>query len=73
MKRIAFTATLVCGAALLLAAYAGDVSAQTGLTPIEELGSFLYFDENLWEPAGQACASCHDPAFRFVDPDSPSG
>jgi cytochrome c peroxidase len=34
------------------------------------LGSFLYFDENLSEPAGQACASCHDPAFGFVDPDS---
>ena len=25
--------------------------AETGLTPIEELGSFLYFDTNLSEPA----------------------
>ena len=70
LKRLASSATLLCGAALLLAAYAGDVSAQTGLTPIEELGSFLYFDTNLSEPAGQACASCHEPAFGFVDPDS---
>ena len=40
------------------------------LTPKEELGEFLYFDENLSEPAGQSCASCHEPAFGFVDPDS---
>jgi cytochrome c peroxidase len=40
-----------------------------GLTPVEELGQFLYFDENLSEPAGQSCASCHDPDFGFADPD----
>ena len=39
------------------------------LTPKEELGRFLYFDEDLSEPAGQSCASCHDPAFGFADPD----
>ena len=39
------------------------------LTPIEELGQFLYFDENLSEPSGQSCASCHDPVFGFADPD----
>ena len=39
------------------------------LTPIQELGEFLYFDTNLSEPNGQACASCHEPAFAFVDPD----
>ena len=44
-------------------------TAETVLTPTEELGQFLYFDENLSEPAGQSCASCHDPAFGFVDPD----
>ena len=37
--------------------------------PIQELGEFLYFDENLSEPSGQSCASCHDPGFGFVDPD----
>ncbi|WP_136797335.1 cytochrome-c peroxidase [Desulfosediminicola ganghwensis] len=40
------------------------------LSPTEELGRFLYFDTNLSEPAGQSCASCHDPDFGFVDPDS---
>ena len=39
------------------------------LTPIEQLGAFLYFDENLSEPAGQSCASCHHPDSGFVDPD----
>jgi len=39
------------------------------LTPIKQLGQHLYFDENLSEPAGQSCASCHDPGFAFVDPD----
>ncbi len=48
----------------------GVSTAQGMLTPFEELGSFLYFDENLSEPFGQSCASCHDPAFGFVDPDS---
>lgn len=44
--------------------------AQVALSPIEQLGEFLYFDENLSEPAGQSCASCHHPAYGFVDPDS---
>ena len=69
MKRFGLSTALLCGAALLLVAYAGPVSAQTGLTPKQELGSFLYFDENLSEPAGQSCASCHDPGFGFADPD----
>ncbi|NIR25407.1 MAG: cytochrome-c peroxidase, partial [Gammaproteobacteria bacterium] len=39
------------------------------LTGQEQLGKLLYFDENLSEPAGQACASCHHPDFGFADPD----
>jgi cytochrome c peroxidase len=34
------------------------------------LGQFLYFDENLSTPPGQACASCHLPEAGFDDPDS---
>ena len=45
-------------------------SAASALTPIEELGEYLYFDEELSEPAGQSCASCHDPDFGFSDPDA---
>ena len=43
--------------------------ADNGFTLVEELGEFLYFDEDLSEPSGQSCASCHDPDFGFVDPD----
>ena len=46
---------------------AGGAIAQT---PLEELGEFLYFDEDLSDPAGQACASCHEPEVGFDDPDS---
>lgn len=61
-----FAAALVTiGVALSFVGY-----AQVALSPIEQLGEFLYFDENLSEPAGQSCASCHDPAFGFDDPDS---
>jgi len=40
------------------------------LTPFEELGEFLYFDENLSDPNGQSCASCHHPTQGFADPDT---
>lgn len=33
--------------------------------PLAELGRRLFFDENLSEPVGTACASCHDPARGF--------
>ena len=45
----------------------GTVQAQT---PEELLGEKLYFDQNLSLHANQACASCHHPAFGFVDPDN---
>lgn len=38
----------------------------------EALGQKLFFDTNLSSPAGQACASCHDPAQAFTDPDQES-
>jgi len=34
-----------------------------------QLGQKLFFDTNLSEPAGQACASCHSPEFAFTDAD----
>ena len=32
------------------------------------LGAKLYFDKNLSEPDGQACASCHQPFAGYADP-----
>lgn len=43
-----------------------DVIDQTALTPRERLGLRLFFDSNLSEPAGTACASCHDPRRAFT-------
>jgi cytochrome c peroxidase len=39
---------------------------QTSLTPRERLGLRLFFDGSLSEPAGTACASCHDPRRAFT-------
>jgi cytochrome c peroxidase len=39
---------------------------QAVLTPRERLGLRLFFDSNLSEPAGTACASCHDPRRAFT-------
>ena len=33
------------------------------------LGERIFFDTRLSEPAGQSCASCHDPLQAFTDPD----
>jgi cytochrome c peroxidase len=40
------------------------------LTPMEELGKKLFFDENLSTPPGQSCATCHAPEAGFTGPDS---
>jgi cytochrome c peroxidase len=66
VKRAVKIAVLPALAILLIVAVN---AAQTELTPLEQLGSFLYFDEDLSEPAGQACASCHEPTVGFDDPD----
>ena len=39
---------------------------ESRLTPRERLGLRLFFDTNLSEPAGTACASCHDPRRAFT-------
>lgn len=39
------------------------------LTDQEQLGRFLYFDENLSINENQSCASCHLPTAGFADPD----
>jgi cytochrome c peroxidase len=59
---------LSSSAVLLLAAL--SLAGANSLTPEEELGRFLYFDENLSTPPGQSCASCHHPDAGFADPDT---
>lgn len=40
------------------------------LTPMEQLGKFLFFDKNLSKNNNQSCATCHDPAVGYTGPDS---
>jgi cytochrome c peroxidase len=56
-------------AAVLLLVVAG-ASANGGLTPQEELGRALFFDENLSLNGNQSCATCHAPEAGWVGPDS---
>lgn len=54
----------------MAAATAGVAKIKTqAASPKAQLGRLMYFDRSLSEPAGQSCASCHDPARAFVDPD----
>jgi cytochrome c peroxidase len=58
-------ATLV---ALLLFVVPSSAWAQR-LSPMEKLGKKLFFDTNLSEPPGQACAACHGPKVGWTGPD----
>jgi cytochrome c peroxidase len=62
------TLTVLAWSAIMVLVVGGTAFAQM-LTPQEQLGKFLFFDINLSEPAGQSCASCHDPVAGFADPD----
>lgn len=54
---------------LALALFALSSLAFAQLTPIEQLGKALFFDNNLSTPPGQSCAVCHTPAEGFTGPD----
>lgn len=55
---------------LATSAALGAGSTTVFATTEAELGEFLYFDQNLSLNRNQSCASCHDPASGFVDPDN---
>ena len=44
-------------------------SVERFLAPKEKLGKQIFFDTNLSQPAGQACASCHTENVAFTEPD----
>lgn len=56
-------------AAMVMLAIPG-FSAAEDLTPIEQLGKFLFFDDILSNAPGQSCATCHAPEVGFTGPDS---
>jgi len=59
--------SLLAGAFLLIATTAAPAAA---LSPIENLGSKLFFDSSLSVNGTQSCATCHAPEAGFVGPDS---
>jgi cytochrome c peroxidase len=64
-KRVLFAAFIAVLGVLILfsvAAAAGD------LTPKEQLGKSIFFDQNLSINQNQACAACHGPDVGFTGP-----
>jgi cytochrome c peroxidase len=68
LKKLAVVAVLFTMTLTIMFASAG--LAQSDLTPVEQLGKSIYFDENLSMNQNQSCASCHDPTWGWVGPDS---
>ena len=61
----------IAGAASLLVVLVGVAAANgPALTPSEQLGKSVFFDEDLSINGNQSCASCHDPAWGWTGPDS---
>ena len=60
---------LTCTTLFALTAATTSVCANE-LTPLEQLGKSIFFDENLSINFNQSCASCHDPAWGWTGPDS---
>ena len=56
-----------CLAVLAVTLAAGPLAAQE-LTPLEQVGKFLFLDTNLSTPFGQSCAACHGPQVGFTGP-----
>jgi len=64
-------ARLVLGMMGTLATLSMVAEARAGggpLTPEEQLGKRLFFDESLSTPPGQSCAACHSPDTGFTGP-----
>ena len=63
------TLGMVFSAAAIFLLISPMASAQGALSSQEELGRLLFFDTNLSDPAGQACAACHGPSVGYTGPD----
>lgn len=64
-KRKLFAAVIVIAGLLILIT---TTFAASSLTPEEELGKLLFFDENLSVNGNQSCASCHHPEAGWTGP-----
>jgi cytochrome c peroxidase len=67
IKRFVILAALVAGVLLLYGTLA-TAQESTTLTPEEELGKSLFFDQNLSLNSNMSCAACHGPEVGFTGP-----
>ena len=58
----------ICISVSFHATETASAGGRPGLTPKEQLGKALFFDNNLSTPTGQACAACHSPETGFTGP-----
>lgn len=61
--------TLIAALCLLIATAGISLAKSNQPSSEQHLGRLLYFDKNLSNPLGQACASCHLPMTGYADPD----
>jgi len=54
--------------ATILLGFTGAAAYCQELSPLEQLGKMLFFDEQLSTPPGQSCAACHGPDVGFTGP-----
>jgi cytochrome c peroxidase len=66
--RTKLTLAMLLAAATILVLVAA-ASAQGSLTPQEQLGKNLFFDQNLSLNNNQSCAACHAPEVGWTGPD----
>ena len=60
----------VAGLVVFLAVAATSTAAAQGLTPQEQLGKSIFFDNNLSINHNQACAACHAPEAGWTGPET---
>jgi cytochrome c peroxidase len=71
MSRNRIIAVSLCLGILLVLVLILPAQAQKPipLSPIEQLGKALFYDQNLSKNNNQSCAACHDPVVGFTGPD----
>jgi len=68
-KKIGLFLATICVMILLLVISLATVSANgSPLSPVEQLGKSIFFDESLSINENQSCASCHGPEVGFTGP-----
>jgi cytochrome c peroxidase len=67
-RRSILAAALASTAILSLAVGVTSTSSTPPLTPTEELGKALFFDQNLSTNSNQSCATCHGPQVGWTGP-----